>query len=99
MSISDLIASEADAAERNPDAPINPGSKVTRGHQRAKTLQVRLNVEEFDALTHLAEQRGLPVSTLARDLLLSHLAGSDDSAKSLIARIRAELDDLATRVA
>ncbi|MGB3954949.1 MAG: CopG family transcriptional regulator [Brooklawnia sp.] len=99
MSISDLIASEADAAERNPDAPIKPGSKVTRGHQRAKTLQVRLNVEEFDALTHLAEQRGLPVSTLARDLLLSHLAGSDDSAKSLIARIRAELDDLATRVA
>lgn len=99
MSISDLIATEADAAERNPDAAIKPGSKVTRGHQRAKTLQVRLNVEELDALTRLAEQRGLPVSTLARDLLLSQLAGSDDSAKALIAKIRAELDDLATRVA
>jgi len=99
MSISDLIASEADAAERNPDAAIKPGSKVSRGHQRAKTLQVRLNVEEFDSLTRLAEQRGLPVSTLARDLLLSQLAGSDASAKALIAKIRAELDDLATRVA
>lgn len=99
MSISDLIAAEADAAERNPDSPIKPGSKVTRGHQRAKTLQVRLNVEELDALTRLAEQRGLPVSTLARDLLLSQLASSDDSAKALIAKIRAELDDLATRVA
>ena len=44
MSISDLIATEAEAAERNPDAVIKPGSKVTRGHQRAKTLQVRLNV-------------------------------------------------------
>ena len=99
MSISDLIASEADAAERNPDAAIKPGSKVARGHQRAKTLQVRLNIEELDALTRLAEQRGLPVSTLARDLLLSQLAGSDDSAKALIAKIRAELDDLATRVA
>lgn len=39
-SISDLIASEAEAAEHNPDAEIKPGSKVTRGHQRAKTLQV-----------------------------------------------------------
>ena len=99
MSISDLIATEADAAERNPEAAIKAGSKVTRGHQRAKTLQVRLNAEEFDALTRLAEQRGLPVSTLARDLLLSQLAGSGDSARALIAKIRAELDDLATRVA
>ena len=74
MSISDLIATEAEAAERNPDAVIKPGSKVTRGHQRAKTLQVRLNVEELETLTRLAEQRGLPVSTLARDLLLSQLA-------------------------
>ena len=46
-----------------------------------------------------AEQRGIPVSTLARDLLLSQLAGSDDSVKALVAKIRAELDDLATRVA
>ena len=99
MSISDLIASEADAAERNPDAAIKPGSKVTRGHNRAKTLQVRLNAEELEALTLLAEQRGVPVSTLARDFLLSHLAGSEDSPKALIAKIRAELDELATRVA
>lgn len=63
------------------------------------TLQFRLTAEEFDALMQAAERRGLPVSTLARDLLLSHLAGSDDSAKALIARIRAELDELATRVA
>ncbi|MGB7961419.1 MAG: hypothetical protein WCF12_00470 [Propionicimonas sp.] len=99
MSISDLIATEAEAAERNPDAAIKPGSKVTRGHQRARTLQVRLNAEEMDALALLAEQRGLPVSTLARDLLLAQLAGSDTSAKALIAKIRAELDDLASRVA
>lgn len=99
MSISDLIATEAEAVERNPDAPIKPGSKLTRGHQRARTLQVRLNAEEMDALALLAEQRGLPVSTLARDLLLAQLAGTDTSAKALIAKIRAELDDLASRVA
>ena len=56
-------------------------------------------VRFVETLTRLAEQRGLPVSTLARDLLLSQLAGPDESAKALIARIRAELDDLATRVA
>lgn len=50
-------------------------------------------------MTRLAEQRGLPVSTLARDLLLAQIVGVDDSAKALIAKIRAELDDLATRVA
>ncbi|MCB0912411.1 MAG: ribbon-helix-helix protein, CopG family [Propionibacteriaceae bacterium] len=99
MSISDLIAAEAEAAERNRDAAITSGAKVTRGHQRAKTLQVRLNAEELDALTLLAEQRGMPVSTLARDLLLAQLAGTDTTTKALIAKIRAELDDLATRVA
>ncbi len=99
MSISDLIATEAEAAERNPDAGVRPESKVTRGHRRGKTLQVRLNVEELDALARLAEQRGLPVSTLARDILLAQLADSSDSTQALIARIRAELDDLAARVA
>lgn len=99
MAISDLIATEADAVERNPDAAIKRGSKITRGHQRARTLQVRLNVEELDALSRLAEQRGLPISTLARDLLLAQMADSDNSAKALIAKIRAELDDLATHVA
>jgi hypothetical protein len=99
MSISDLIATEAEAVERNLDAPIKRGSKVTRGHNRAKTLQVRLNADELDALVALADNRGIPVSTLARDLLLSQLAASDTSAKALIAKIRAELDALASHVA
>ena len=99
MSIDDVSAAEAEASEGDMDAAMKPGSTVTRGHPRSKTLQVRLNAEEFDALMQAAERRGLPVSTLARDLLLSHLVGFDDSAQALIARIRAELDDLATRVA
>ncbi len=100
MSINDLIAAEADATEQNRDAAIKPGSTVTRGHQRAKTLQVRLNTEELAALTMLADQRGLPVSTLARDLLMAQLAaGQDTTTQALIAKIRSELDDLASRVA
>src|SRR5659263_193151 len=86
MSISDLIATEADAVERNPDAPIKRGSRVTRGHNRAKTLQVRLNADELDALVALAEQRGIPASTLARDLLLSQLAASTPRRRLLLPR-------------
>lgn len=99
MSINDLIAAEAAAAEQNPDAPLKAGSTITRGHSRAKTLQIRLNDDELAALSSLAEARGIPVSTLARDLLLGQLAASDTSTKALIARIRAELDALASSVA
>ena len=99
MTISDLIAAEAAAAEQNPDAPIKAGSTITRGHSRAKTLQVRLNDNELAALATLAAARGIPVSTLARDLLLGQLGAVDTSTKALIARIRAELDTLASSVA
>jgi hypothetical protein len=99
MTINDLIATEAAATEQTPDAEIKPGSSITRGHSRAKTLQVRLNDDELAALTLLAQTRGIPVSTLARDLLLAHLSASDTSTKSLIARIRAELETLASSVA
>lgn len=99
MSINDLIAAEATASEQDPDAPIKTGSAITHGHRRAKTLQIRLNDDELAALTSLAQGRGIPVSTLARDLLLGQLAASDTSTKALIARIRAELDALASTVA
>ena len=58
-----------------------------------------MNADELDALAAIAEKRGVPVSTLARDLLLAQIAETDTSAKGLIAKIRAELDALASRVA
>ena len=99
MTINDLIAAEAAAAELNPDAPIKAGSTITRGHSRARTLQVPLNDDELAALAKCAAARGIPVSTLARDLLLGQLGAADTSTKALIARIRAELDTLASSVA
>jgi hypothetical protein len=99
MSINDLIATEAAASEENPEAPLKAGSTISRGHSRARTLQIRLNDDELAALSSLAEARDIPVSTLARDLLLGQLAASDTSTKALIARIRAELDALASSVA
>ncbi len=94
-----LIAGEAEAAELNPDAAIRPGSKVTRGHNRVKTLQVRMNDDEFAALTAVAERLGVPASTLARDLLLRELASPSESPQAVIARMRADLDALASSVA
>jgi predicted DNA binding CopG/RHH family protein len=97
--IEDLIASEAEASERNQDAPIRPGTKLTRGHGRSRTLQVRLNEEELQTIAALAEQRGVPASTLARDLLLTHLSGDADTPQSVLARMRADLDILTATVA
>ncbi|MCA0295447.1 MAG: hypothetical protein LCH96_09115 [Actinobacteria bacterium] len=99
MGIEELIAAEAEAAEKNPDAQIRPGSKITRGHNRVRTLQVRLNEDEFAALTSVAERLGVPASTLARDLLLRELASPSASPQAVIARMRADLDALASSVA
>lgn len=99
MGAEKLIAAEAEAAEQNPDAAIRPEAKVTRGHNRVKTLQVRLNDDEFSALTAAAERLGVPASTLARDLLLRELASPSESPQGIIARMRADLDALAPSVA
>lgn len=99
MRIDELIANEATASEQNKDAELKPGSKVTRGHGRSKTLQVRLNDDEFAALARVAEERGVPASTLARDLLLRGLSTPHTDPQSLLARIRSDLEELAARVA
>jgi len=99
MRIHELIAVEAEAAKRNPDAEIRPGSKVTRGHSRTRTLQVRLNDDEFAVLTTVAGRRGVPASTLARELLLGQVASPASTPQAGIARMRADLGALASSVA
>lgn len=71
--ISDLIEAESRAAENaddTVDAPLPEGVRVIRGHGRAKVLQVRLNPDEFRMLSKIAAERHLPISTLARAILL-----------------------------
>lgn len=91
-----LLAAEAKAAEdaeatSDPDAPLPSHVKVTRGHPRAKNLQVRFRDDEFDELAAYAEQRGLPVSTVVRMLVLQAIAPADD--------LKAALDRLESDVA
>ena len=70
--------------------------KVTRGHDRAKTLQIRLNHEEISELTALAEDRGLPVSTVARQLLLQSLNPVDDL-KAALDRLERDVSEVRRR--
>lgn len=77
--IEGLVAADAKAAEEDeltsdPDAPLPAHVKVTRGHPRARDLQVRFREDEFDELAAHAEQRGLPVSTVIRALVLQAIA-------------------------
>jgi hypothetical protein len=72
-----LIRMEAESAESeealNADAPLPEGTKITRGHSHSATLLVRLNVDELASLERLADERELPVSTLARSFLIDGL--------------------------
>ena len=88
----------ADAAEREADVPLPPGSRPRRESRWDRTLQVRLPVEAWEVVVAEAEKRGLPVSTLAGELLIAQLTFLDTSTPGLIARIRADLDTLASRV-
>ncbi|MDO9396143.1 MAG: hypothetical protein Q7T71_06340 [Herbiconiux sp.] len=78
--MSDLLKSEGDAAEEGERLNLvrRTDVTITRGHDRVKTLQVRLNEDEFAALSALADDRHMPVSTAARMLLLQALHPEDD---------------------
>ena len=94
-----LIEAEATAAEEgeaDQSATARAGVKVTRGHDQAKTLQIRLNHEELSELTALAEDRGLPVSTVARQLLLQSLNPVDDL-KAALDRLERDVSEVRRR--
>lgn len=79
--LEDILAAEGDAAEAaesSPSSPTRSDVKVSRGHDRARTLQIRLNDNELAELNELAAHRGLPVSTVARQLLLQSLTTEEN---------------------
>jgi hypothetical protein len=73
MNLEELLQSESDAIEANPDAPLTSETKVTRGHDRVRKLQIRLNEDEYRQVEEAAEVRGIPISTMARAMLLDAL--------------------------
>ncbi len=96
------IAQEAEAGEADQtERPLPAGTKVSRPNlARSKVLQVRLNPEEFAAIEHLADKRGLPASTLAREKLLE-LMDADDSGLDVAGQMvaaAARITELAARL-
>lgn len=68
--IAAIIDNEVAAIEADRDAPFDVSTKMSRGNGRSKVLQVRLNPEELSELESMAEERGLPTSTVAREAIL-----------------------------
>ncbi len=94
--IDDILDAEASAVEAaelagDPNAPLPAGTTITRGHPRAKNLQVRFREDEFDELSAYAAEQGLPISTVVRLLVLKTIAPADD--------LRTALDRLETDLA
>lgn len=79
------IADEAEAGEEDQTVkPIPAHVKVTRGNPRSRVLQVRLNPDEYAAIERIAERRGLPASTVAREALLKLVAEEDAEDQPLV---------------
>ncbi|MPV50652.1 MULTISPECIES: hypothetical protein [unclassified Pseudactinotalea] len=89
--LADVLRLEAEAAEANPDAPLRPGTLITRRNQRSRVYSLRLNESEIEALEAAAERAGIPASTLARTWIVERLAEGDDTTD-----LRAIADALAT---
>lgn len=75
--LEELLQSEAVHSEQHKDAPLKPGTRVSRpGGKRGVVFSLRLFDSEHDALVDQAHQRGLPPSRLARELIAEGLEAS-----------------------
>lgn len=78
MSVKDLINQETVASEASRERESPDGIKPVRKN-RGTVLSVRLGPEEFDDLTSQADTLGIPVSTLARALIVRGMRESGES--------------------
>lgn len=75
--LTNILRLESEAVEANPDAPVKPGTVITRHGQRSRVYSIRLAESEIAALEAAAERVGLPASTLARTWIAERLASDD----------------------
>jgi predicted DNA-binding protein len=97
-SVEELLEREALASESNPDAPLKPGTKVSRGHARSKVYSIRLNADEVQQVEQMAARLGLPASTMVRSWIVERLAADSDTTIEAVVR-RLERDVSALRSA
>jgi hypothetical protein len=78
-------------AEATRDEPLQNPTQPTQ----AKVLSIRLNPDEFDALTRYADELELPASTLVRSWILTRLKGNPQtSPAATVDRIARDVEQL-----
>lgn len=97
--IDELLEAEGRAAEAGKDAPLQPGTKVSRGHGRSKTLQIRLNDDEYAALEAMAVAQHLPLSTMVRSLIVASTRKAGEVRTGRLTELRREVDNLTQEIA
>jgi uncharacterized protein YbaP (TraB family) len=97
-------ADEIESAEASQtDHPIPAHVQVSRPNRaRSRVLQVRLNPEEFEAVEQIAQRRGLPASTVAREVLLAMIredqAGDDMDVAAQLAAAADRINEIVGRM-
>ncbi|HET7388256.1 MAG TPA: hypothetical protein VFJ19_16500 [Nocardioidaceae bacterium] len=94
-SLEELLEREALASEANPDAPLKPGTKISRGHGRSTVYSVRLNQQEVDQIEDLADRLGIPASTMVRSWIVERLAAdAETTLDSVVRRLEQDVSQL-----
>lgn len=75
------------------DRPLSP-SATRPGRQRARTLSVRLNPQEFDELARYAAALDVPASALVRGWILDQLRAGTESPQRTVERMARDLEQL-----
>jgi hypothetical protein len=94
--IESRISEEAAASEENPDAPVTSGAKVDRPNRaRSSVYSIRLNPDEVAAVQSLADDAGIPPSTLVRSWIVERVRVEQGEVGSAEAELRAAQRHLA----
>jgi len=79
-----LLRDEAEHAEQHADAEAQPDTTISRpGRARSTVYSVRLNQNEHTALQHLADETGIPSSTLVRSWILERLRADGEASADI----------------
>lgn len=95
--LSELLKREAEYAQEHQDAPVSEGTTVTHRGQRSRIFSLRLSEAEFALLERVANERGVPLSRLARQWITEKLAG--ESRPTDVAELAEAVAVLASRLA
>jgi hypothetical protein len=95
--LSELLKREAEYAQEHKDTPVSEGTTVTHRGQRSRIFSLRLSEAEFALLERVADERGVPVSRLAREWITEKLAA--ESRPTDIAELAEAVSVLASRLA